>query len=279
MNAPNSTIFDMANQQRVEIKDGKGRYGRIDFMLVFSKTEHSKIISWYQKHPDDKPEWLDLLDHLAVHPDTGDIGWWKPGRFQIKPCVETIPAKQKLDPGSLGWEAVAALRPYQKVMNEWIDTALIETKLGDLRKGYQEFLIGERAPQILEGSSMVGKIEKEGIQLIPESFEDILQTDCFVVYSAKSDSYLTNQYIWKGLNRAALFTSYEAAEKIIESRFKNDRDIQIAKATLRIDTFPKPEILGSGAKKSLSFRDAALLNEATESIDPPSSANPRRMRL
>lgn len=266
-------------EQRIEIKDAKGRYGRIDFMRVFTKSEYAKITSWYETHPNEAPEWLSLLKDLATYQYTGDIGWWKPGRFQIKPCVESIPASQKLDPASLGWEAATALRPHQKAMNEWVDTGPIETKLRDIRAGYKEFLADQRMPQILDGSAAIGKFEKDGIQILPESFEDILQADCFVAYSSESDSYLTAQYTWKGLNRAVLFTSYEAAEKIVESRFKKERGVQIAKATLRIDDFPKPDILGSGAQKAFSSRNAEILNETTDPVNPPSATPSRGMRL
>lgn len=263
----------MSNEyKRVEVRDGQGRYGRLDFATVMDQKEIKKIEAWYQSRQQPAPKWLDIIKSLPMGPHQGNLGWWKPCRFQKSSCMETVPQALALDVRGLGWEGMLALREHQKELMQWVDEGPLDNEWREKRNTAKEYNFSH-TPTPFSGSTLLDKLDQNGVRVEAEQVAQLLEVQCHVVYSPKNDAYLTAQYDWKGLNRAVLFTNAEDALQIIKQR---KIDAQVASTTLKVEHFSKPELLGPLAREAMAQRQAVELETLTPETPNPS---PRRHRL
>jgi hypothetical protein len=257
------------NSKRVEVRDNQGRYGRLDFVRVFKQKELDDIQAWYNNQHQTPPAWLSVAKSLPIGPHNDTLGWWKPCRFQKSSCMVSLDEHVPLDEDGLGWSQMRQLRDHQKELIQWIDEGPVDTEWREQRKYYREQ--NYDLPTPYEGSTVLNKIEAQGITIEAEKVEEILLVQCHVIYSQQNDAFLTAQHDWKGLNRAVLFTSAEDAETIIKQR--KITGAQVASTSLRVDHFQKPEQLGPRAQQAQALRQAEELDKNTEA--PAPSRSPR----
>lgn len=270
----------MSEYQRVEVRDGKERYGRLIFVEVLSKKDFDDMTAWAKSNPAERPEWFDLLNALCHQQNR--VGWWCPDRFQTKPCTIEVPASQKLDPAGLGWDAVAQLRPYQEAILDWIDHGPVQTNLRESREQRQRYY--PNSPEISpfldrkgkDNTKCIEKFDANGIQIRAEDCDALLQSKSFLIYNAKNESYLSMQNNWKGLNQARIFQDLAFANTFVDET--RDPLLQVVEVLIRVERFMKPDVVGPKTKQALSLRDAETLTQTTHET-AQAHRSPGRRRL
>lgn len=261
--------------RRIEVRDREGRHGKLVFTRFISQNDYENILDYYKSVKEPAPAWTALLPDLCRSSVNDILGWWRPSEFKATSREVRVPQDLRLDPASLGWDAIRALRGYQAEIIDWIDNGPVETDMRwfrEHRKEYAEKGTKVSLPSPFENTSVVEKIEALGVELHEESVDQLLEVGCFVIYSGQYNAYLTPQHDWKALARALIFTTEEDAKKIITDRRLS---AQVAQCNLRVDQFTFPDKLAPQARHALANREAEELGRATSGDQPSARRSPR----
>lgn len=260
--------------KRIEIRDGKGRWGRLDFAIFLNRDDAKQIKKYYKANPKSAPEWLPLIDRLS---NNHDLGWWRPSRFQQSSRSEEVPLNLTLDPASMGWEAMQALRAFKADIMDWIENGPVNTEWRQTILYHREWERerGKKSadPTPFEGVGILDKIESEKISIQDGDAQKTIETQCFAIY-LNDDAYLTPQKNRNTLDRAALYSSKEDAERVIKEHGIDGA--QVAVLNVRVDSFSLPHKIGPVAARAMAEREAAQLNQQTPATP---RAKPRSNRL
>lgn len=255
----------------ITVRDARGRYGRIRAQKVLDAKEVSQIKAHFKSLGEPAPKWLSLITSLPQ--EHGQYVWWRPGQFQADSCTVSLPANLGLDPDSLGWTAMMALREHIKQITAW---------LRGPGKGIGYWYSEEQAKPgsahpIFDGSAAIEQFAKQGIRLEREATEQLFETDAYVIYSSTNDAYLTPTHLWKGLNRALILPTLEDAQRQIRAKpsFAQQGAIPVA-LTMRVNT-PKLDAgsLGPKGRKALAIAQAQQMARGVEKA-APGTQRPRK---
>jgi hypothetical protein len=160
---------------------------------------------------------------------------------------------------------------HRKELLQWIKHGPIDNFWRERRK---EAIRQQRAiPSPFDDTTILQNIASKGIRIEPENIEDILQVRCWVIYSGEYDSFLTTQEDMGALNQAAIFANPEDAERVILR--KKLYNVQVAPIGMRVEHFPKPDIIGPRAEQAQALRHAEELDKNTENPTPGRSPRTR----
>lgn len=272
--APNTT-------QRVCIQDKSGKYGRLRFVGLFKSSEWRALRDNAKQALGD--DTVQVVDGLPRHADFDELGWWVPADFQQKPCETEIPDSIHCDAQGLGWHAALVLREKEKQILAFLDAYADQNDLGKKRQDSlrynEEFYPGEpgkgiRLENPFDRASGIKRMLEDGARVEVETPQQFLETTNAVIYSTIQDSYLTQQGMWKGLNRARLFISAKEAEDHIKQNRLTGCTIALTET--RVATFLDRGPLGPKACEAWSRREADELKSGMQEVKPAASRPARR---